>query len=58
MAGLAILMVSGYISLIFVCIHIMNSDAPMSIRVHQMVVTLTWAIGVSWIIATLIESDE
>lgn len=58
LTALGILIFFGYIGLIFVSVHIMNSDAPISIRVYQWVVILTWTIGSSWIIVNLIESDE
>jgi hypothetical protein len=57
-AAFAIFLLLGYISLIFVSIHIANSDAPMSIRVHLVVVAFTWAIMSSLIIVKIIDSKE
>lgn len=58
LAAFAIFLLLGYISLIYVSIHIANSDAPMSIRVHQVVVAFTWAIMISLIIVKIVDSKE
>ena len=58
LTALAIFMLFGFIGLAFVSVYIMNSDASMSIRLYQFVVTLTWVIGISCMIASLIEGEE
>ena len=58
LTALVIFMFFGFIGLAFVSFYIMNSDASMSIRLYQFVVTLTWAIGVSCMIASSIEGEE
>ncbi|CVI68159.1 hypothetical protein [Alistipes sp. CHKCI003] len=58
LTALAILMFFGFIGLAFVSFYIMNSDAPISIIAYQCVVISTWVIGVSWMMLSLIESEE
>lgn len=58
LTALVILIFFGYIGLIFVNVYIMNSDAPTSIRLYQFVVVLTWAVGVTWMIVSMINSKE
>lgn len=61
MAGLTvfvIFMFLGFIGLMFVSVYIMNSDAPISIRLYQFVVFLTWLVGVSWMIVSVTNSRE
>ena len=58
LTALAILMFFGFIGLAFVSFYIMNSDAPSSIIAYQCVVISTWVIGVSWMMLSLIESEE
>ena len=58
LTALAILMFFGFIGLAFVSFYIMNSDAPISIIAYQCVVISTCVIGVSWMMLSLIESEE
>lgn len=58
LTALVIFMFFGFIGLAFVSVYIMDSDASMSIRLYQFVVNLTWVVGVSWMIVSVINSKE